>query len=326
MIHEIIVIVCLSIFIDYLFGEPPLRIHPVVWIGKIINFSAKSIKKISMKEKKKNEKIFGSILALGVTLIIWISTYVITIQLQYFLGTLGFIISSSIILKTTFSIKSMDKHINEILTEIEAKNIEKARISLSKIVSRDTQILSEQKILSACIECVAESFMDGVLSPLFYYGILNIPGAMMFRTVNTLDSMIGYKDDYHKNLGWMSAKMDTWMNAIPSRLTTIFLIIASFLCKQDWRNSIAIYKRDRKNTESFNAGIPMSIMAGALNIQLEKINHYKLGDLKEIITIDKCRTSLKITKIATIIFVISFLFPVIVIIDYIGWWSLLFGY
>jgi adenosylcobinamide-phosphate synthase len=225
-----------------------------------------------------------------------------------------------------FSIKSMDMHINDVLEDIGNKDIERARLDLSKIVSRDTNTLSEEQILSACIECIAESFVDGTLSPLFYYGILNLPGSVMFRVVNTLDSMIGYKDEHHRDIGWASAKMDTVMNAIPARVSIIFLATSSLILRQDWKNAIAICKRDGRKTESLNSGIPMSLVAGALKIQLEKINHYKLGDACEDITIEKCKTTLKITKFATLMFVTGFLFPVIVFLNSIGWWSIFFGY
>jgi adenosylcobinamide-phosphate synthase len=319
---EIILVTCFSISLDYLIGEPPNNIHPVVWIGKIIYFFTSQIK----KGNESKEKIFGALLALFLTTIIGILAYLLIIQSLYTLGTISFILISTFILKSMFSIKSMDIHIKEILNDIEKKDIEKARHNLSKIVSRDTKTLSKENILSACIECIAESFVDGILSPLFYYGILNIPGAIMFRIVNTLDSMIGYKDNYYKDIGWMSAKMDTIMNLIPARISIIFLIPSVLLLNQDWKNAISIYKRDGKKTESLNAGIPMSLIAGALKIQLEKINHYKLGDMYEHITLEKCKIALKITKVATFIFITSFLFPVIILLNIINWWSLFFGY
>ena len=243
---EIILVTCFSISLDYLIGEPPNNIHPVVWIGKIIYFFTSQIK----KGNKSKEKIFGALLALFLTAIIGILAYLLIIQSLYTLGTISFILISTFILKSMFSIKSMDIHIKEILNDIEKKDIEKARHDLSKIVSRDTKTLSKENILSACIECIAESFVDGILSPLFYYGILNIPGAIMFRIVNTLDSMIGYKDNYYKDIGWMSAKMDTIMNLIPARISIIFLIPSVLLLNQDWKNAISIYKRDGKKTES----------------------------------------------------------------------------
>ena len=324
--QEMILIICFSISFDYFIGEPPNAIHPVVWTGKIIKFSIGKIKKRNNKTQRINERIRGSILAICLTTISGIFTYLIILQSFYIIETITFILLSTFILKSTFAIKSMDKHIKDILNDIEKKEIEKARYNLSKIVSRNTKTLSEKNILSACIECIAESFVDGILSPLFYYGILNIPGAVMFRVINTLDSMIGYKDKYYKNIGWMSAKMDTIMNFIPARLSIFFLVLASLIINQDWKGAISIYKRDAKKTESLNAGIPMSIMAGALKIQLEKINHYKLGDMYEHITTEKCKTALKITKIATIIFIIGFLFPIIILLDLLNWWSIFFGY
>jgi adenosylcobinamide-phosphate synthase len=147
----------------------------------------------------------------------------------------------------------------------------------------------------------------------------------MYRTINTLDSMIAYQDDYYNKVGWISAKLDTIVNGVPARLSSVFLIASIIVCGQDWKNAIEIFKRDYKNPKSFNAGVPMSIMAGGLNIQLEKIDHYKLGDMKEQLTIQKCKTSLKITKVATLIFIISFLIPVIIILNYFNWWTILFG-
>jgi adenosylcobinamide-phosphate synthase len=324
IVQEIILVICFSISFDYLIGEPPNSIHPVIWIGKIINFFTGQIKKRN-KKYKSYEKIYGSVLALSLTSTIGILAYLIIILPLSMIGTSVFILLSTFILKSMFSIKSMDKHIKDILNDIEKNDIEKARYDLSKIVSRDTKTLSEANILSACIECIAESFVDGILSPLFYYGLLNIPGALMFRIVNTLDSMIGYKDNYYKDIGWMSAKMDTIMNIIPARISVIFLVSSSWILNQDWKNAIFIYKRDGRKTESLNAGIPMSTIAGALKIQLEKINYYKLGDMHERITIEKCENALKITKIATFIFISCFLVSIIIFLDSLGWWSIFFG-
>lgn len=326
ILQEIILIIILSVSFDCFIGEPPNSIHPVVWIGKGINFFTKQIKEKDIEKFKLDEKKSGSIFALSFTSILGIFAYVIIVQSVYVLGPIAFICLSVFILKSTFSIKAMDKHINDILKDIEKKDIENARHNLSKIVSRNTNTLSEEKILSASIECIAESYVDGIISPMIYYGILNIPGALMFRTINTLDSMIGYKDKYYKNIGWMPAKMDTIMNWIPARISIIFLVSSSLILKQDWKNAILIYKRDGKKTESLNSGIPMSIVAGALKIQLEKINHYKLGEKVEQITIEKCKIAIKITKVATLIFITVFLFPIIILLNFLNWWSIFFGY
>jgi adenosylcobinamide-phosphate synthase len=326
ILHELILITILSISFDYFIGEPPTRIHPVVWIGKGIDIFTKQIKKKNFEKFKIPEKISGSILALSLTSTLGVFAYIIIIHSVYTISTVAFIFISVFILKSTFSIKAMDRHIKDILNDIKKKDIEKARYDLSKIVSRKTNTLSEEKILSASIECIAESFVDGILSPLFYYGILNIPGALMFRIINTLDSMIGYKDKYYKDIGWMSAKMDTLMNWVPARVSIIFLVLSSLVLKQDWKNAVLIYKRDGMKTESLNSGIPMSIVAGALKIQLEKIGHYKLGDMNEQITIEKCKIAIKITKIATLMFITVFFFPIIILLNLLNWWSIFFGH
>src|SRR6478672_7649386 len=138
ILKEMILITCFSISFDYFIGEPPNAIHPVVWIGKIIKFSIRKIKKRNNKKQRINERIRGSILAICLTTISGIFTYLIILQSFYIIETITFILLSTFILKSTFAIKSMDKHIKDILNDIEKKEIEKARYNLSKIVSRKT--------------------------------------------------------------------------------------------------------------------------------------------------------------------------------------------
>ncbi|WP_148686017.1 cobalamin biosynthesis protein [Candidatus Nitrosocosmicus hydrocola] len=325
LIDEIILALIIASAIDLTIGEPPNRLHPVVQIGKIVSLFTRITKYVSIKKGVYFEKVMGSILAIGLPTVVGLIVYFISVESFQLLGSIVFVLLSSIILKISFSIKAMDNHINDIIDELNNHNLDKARKKLAKIVSRNTDSLSEPKILSACIECVAESFVDGILSPMFYYGFLNTPGAMVHRTVNTLDSMIAYKDDYYKHYGWMAAKLDTLMNFIPARISPAFLIPALMICRKNWKNSLRILKRDRKKLESFNAGIPMAIMAGGLNTQLEKDNYYKLGDMDEEPTIQKCKISLKITKIATVICVTGCVMPVLILLNYLSWWNIFFG-
>jgi len=325
LIDEIILALIIAFVIDVTIGEPPNRLHPVVHIGKTISLFTRITKHVSLKRGRNFERVMGSILAIGLPTVVGLIVYFISVQSFQLLGVTVFVLLSSIILKVSFSIKAMDNHINDIIDELNNRNLDKARKNLAKIVSRNTDSLSESNILSACIECVAESFVDGILSPLFYYGFLNTPGAIVYRTVNTLDSMIAYKDDYYIHYGWMAAKLDTLMNFIPARISPVFLIPAVMICRKDWKNSLRILKRDRNRLESFNAGIPMAIMAGGLNTQLEKTDYYKLGDMDEEPTIQKCQISLKITKIATVICMVGGITPVMILLNYLSWWSIFFG-
>lgn len=325
LLPDIILALLSALLLDFVFGEPPNRLHPVVFIGRIISALTKFIKRHSKDNNEKYEKIGGIVLALGLTGFIGLITYFVATQSYYVLGTLLFILISSVVLKVSFSIRSMDKHIQEVLRRLENNDLVGARKSLSKIVSRDTSSLDKSRILSACIESVAESFVDGILAPLFYYGFLNLPGCMMYRTANTLDSMIAYKDKYHKDIGWMSAKLDTLLNTIPARISPGFLIPALMICRKDWRNALRIMKRDSMKIESFNAGIPMSLMAGGLSVQLEKVDHYILGDIVEELSLTKCKTSLKVAKLATILFVFGFVIPIVILLYLLNWWNIFFG-
>ena len=149
LIDEVILTLIIAFVIDGLVGEPPNKLHPVVQIGKLINLFTKFTKDISYKKGKNFEKFMGSILAIALPTLVGLSVYLISIHSFQFLGTLIFIILSSIILKVSFSLKAMDKHIADIITELSNHNLDMARKNLAKIVSRDTNNLSESKILSA---------------------------------------------------------------------------------------------------------------------------------------------------------------------------------
>ena len=146
------------------------------------------------------------------------------------------------------------------------------------IVRRDPNSLNERQIISAAVESIAESTTDGITAPFFFYALFGVPGAFAYRVINTLDSMVGYKNSEFKNIGWFSAKMDTITNYIPARITAYLMVAAAFIVREDWRESYRILQRDKHKTASPNAGYTISAMAGALNIQLEKQGHYTLGD------------------------------------------------
>jgi adenosylcobinamide-phosphate synthase len=219
----------------------------------------------------------------------------------------------------------MEKHIDGIVGELQANNWKSAQCKLSMIVRRDTDQLDEQHILSAMIECIGESIVDGIVSPLFYYTFIGPAGAFAYRIINTLDSMIGYKDNYYENIGWMSAKLDTYANSVPARITAILIVISAKMIGADWKNSLRILERDHDKTSSYNAGYPMATMAGALRIKLEKIGQYSLGDEYECASIEKCRAAISIMKLTTVFFCVLVSIPCILILHLVGWWEILFG-
>ena len=193
---------------------------------------------------------------------------------------------------------------------IRNKDFDKARQRLYYIVRRDPTKLSEQQIVSAAVESIAESTTDGITTPFFFFALFGVPGAFAFRVINTLDSMIGYKDEEHLNIGWFSAKLDTIANYIPARLTAVLMVAAAGLLGEKWRESWRILQRDKTKTNSVNAGWTMSAMAGALGVQLEKSGHYALGDKGEI-SPEHITRALRVMELTAVMFGVVVVFPII---------------
>lgn len=312
-----------GILLDIVIGDPSNKYHPVSWLGKIIERVTPSLK---CGENSVNERINGIIFSCGLIFSVSLLTLVLTSLTVQFLGFVFTLILLAILLKISIALKGMESCTLQIIHSIEEGNLEKARSDLSLIVRRNTGTLDEEYIQSATIECISESTVDGIISPIFYYSIFGPVGCIAFRVVNTLDSMIGYTNDYYKDIGWMSAKLDTIFNFVPARVTGLLIVVAASMVKGDWRNSFRVLLRDHNKTASINAGYPMSSMAGALRVKLEKLGSYTLGDRIEKITTDKCILAVKIMKITTILFCAAFSFPLIFILSYIGWWNLFFGF
>lgn len=245
-------------------------------------------------------------------------------EIYQFAGSIAFILASAVILKVTIAVKGMERHAREIMVCLQTGNLIKARESLSMIVRRDTKNLSEKQVLSATIECIGESTVDGILGPIFYFSVLGPAGALAYRVINTLDSMIGYKDEYYRKIGWMSARLDTCANYVPARITGFLVVIAAKLVGADWQNSLEMLHRDHTKTQSPNAGYPMASMAGALRVRLEKVGHYSLGDEIEPATLEKCSKALSIMKLTVILFCFLFSAPAILILYFAGWWQLFY--
>jgi adenosylcobinamide-phosphate synthase len=334
MIEESLVIaLILAMALDFLFGEPKNKYHPVRWLGNFIDFFIPLLKVKTtadhydvegtwhiMKEKLKG--------AIFVFCLLGIFGYILQLCLYVssnLFGSFLVIIIYAIILKITIAIKGMEVHSVKIMKALEKRDLNSARYCLSMIVRRETENLDEQHILSGTIECISESTVDGVVSPMFFYSLFGPTGSFIFRIINTLDSMIGYKDKYYENIGWMSAKLDTIANYVPARLTGILIVISSLLLSADWKNSIRIMKRDHDKTLSVNAGYPISSMAGSLRVKLEKIGHYSVGDPYDPLSIEKCKCAIAIMKLTAILFCFIMSIPMILILYVLGWWNLLFG-
>ena len=314
----------MGVALSFGLSDPPNNFHPISWLGEFIDTIIHKLKFKS--ENSMIEKINGVILTLFLALGACILSQLLSLYIYSIFGFIGFVIYAVIVLKSSIAILTMEKHVDTILRALDKNDLEGARRNLSYIVSRNTSTLDIQHILSGTIESIGESVVDGIIAPLFYYSFFGPSGAVGYRIVNTLDSMIGYKDKYHLYLGWMSAKVDTILNYVPARLSAMLMILSARIVGADWKNSIQVLGSDHCKTYSVNAGYPMSTMAGALRIKLEKINEYTLGSELEPLSIEKCRKAIKIMKVTTIIFCLLVSFPLIISLSAIGWWNFFYGF
>ena len=296
----------LAFLIDLIFGELPDRIHPTLLIGRVIAYFKPKIK----SKNSRTEKMNGVLLGIFIIMLVTVPVYFLIFLVHEFLGWAPYIVVSAFILSTTIAIKCMGQYTLPVAEALENEDFDKAKDLLPFIVRRDPAALNKQHIISAAVETIAEGTTDGVTSPFFYFALFGVPGAATFRVINTLDSMVGYKDQHHINIGWFSAKLDTTSNYIPARLTAILMVVAALLMNENWRKSWNIMQRDKKNTESLNAGWTLSAMAGALRIQLEKPNFYKIGD-KEEVSSTHIRRALRIMLLTTILFSIFIILPIL---------------
>jgi adenosylcobinamide-phosphate synthase len=182
------------------------------------------------------------------------------------------------LLKMMFSLGGLAGAAGEVETALEAEDLPKARRLVHwHLVSRDTSALGESQVVAATIESVAENTSDGVVAPLFYYALSGLPGALAYRFINTNDAMLGYRDITYEWLGKIPARLDDLANLLPARITAGLITLAAALVGEDAARAWRAWRRDAGKTASPNAGHPMSAMAGALGVELEKVGHYQLG-------------------------------------------------
>jgi len=202
-----------------------------------------------------------------------------TYSILFYLKSLSFVayvIIGAALLKSTFSLKELRGVALKVKKLLLREKLDEAHRELCSLVSRDTRGLPESLLVSATVESVAENTCDSFVAPLFYFLLFGVPGAIAYRVVNTLDAMVGYHGKY-EYLGKFASKLDDMLNFIPARLTALLLVLASFLSGRGARVAWRIALSEHSKTESPNAGWTMAAVAGALNVQLEKVGHYKLG-------------------------------------------------
>jgi adenosylcobinamide-phosphate synthase len=270
MIPPEILVLLFAIIIDQIFGEPPAPLHPVVWFGKAIG----ALEKIKPSTPTA-QLVYGALLVAGATLIGALA-FVGLAALRAWSPSV-YTIVGAYLLKTTFAVRELRQAALRIFFCLSMGDLDAARSYLRHLVSRDTIQLDQPLMVAATVESVAENLTDSILAPLFFYLILGVPGALFYRAVNTLDSMIGYRGEY-EYVGKAAARLDDVLNFIPARLGGALIVVVSAILRSNVAQAWRIMVRDHALTESPNAGWTMSAMSGALEVQLEKVGHYRLGD------------------------------------------------
>ena len=315
----IILSLLLSLAIDLIFCELPSKIHPVVIIGKMITFFKNIFIKI-------NSRISGLLTLICVTIVSSVILYLI-----YYINLFNnylFFAMFTIILTSTFSVKLLLKTASDVKDDLDV-SIDQARQSVSYLVSRNTDELTESFIVSAVIESMTENITDSYVAVIFYYTIISIIvlilnienglfyiifAAVFYRIANTLDAMLGYKTDELEKIGFVPAKLDDILNYIPARLSGVLIVISAYFLKYDYKNAYKIMLRDARNCPSPNSGYTMAPTAGALNIKLIKKNTYTLGDENKQITKDDISKAVSISKLTIFLFTLIVLFVFIMVI------------
>lgn len=264
--------------LDALFGDPPnlARFHPIVWIGKLIALLEKPLNRENASP--------ASLMARGVVL--WLvvvgTAFVSTLAAFLFLARvspLSGILFSVVAAFTAVSTGDLARQVLGVVKEVSAGNLPGAREKLSMIVGRDTENLSEPEICRAAFETAAENTSDGIVGPLFYLSVgaafgLGPALGMAYKAVNTLDSMVGYKNSRYIYFGKFSAKMDDFANLLPARITALLIALLAALFYRRGLKTIKTVMRDAKNHSSPNSGLPEAAYAGALGVRIGGTNYY----------------------------------------------------
>ena len=317
----LVIKIWIAYVLDLIFGDPQNIIHPVQIIGKMINIVEKSLLGKKYKSDRKYKFFAGMILNITVISLTYGITYLIRRTSE---NSIILTVAEIYLMYTIFSINSLAREGNRVYNILKEGNIERARKDLSYLVSRDTGTMDEKMIIRSTMETISENTVDGIVAPMLYMFLGGLPLSMTYKAINTFDSMVGYKNEKYMDFGKFSAKLDDVANFIPARITGILIVIGSIILGYDYKNSLKIFIRDRKNHSSPNSGHAEAGVAGALGVQFggrvsyfgkevdkpvigDKIKDFELEDIKKNIKIMYAASFLSLVVFSVISLGICFL-------------------
>lgn len=322
--------VTIALIVDFFIGDPKSIPHPIRFIGKLIAFLEEHLYKENAGSL--SLQIRGAILSIKVCVIVFFISYLVYILIIYLFGNINIIfgirlsdIVIGIIGSFSIALKGLVDEGTGVFKNLQNGDLKEARVSLSGIVGRDTENLSNEDIVKATVETLAENASDGIIAPAFYFFIGGLPMVFAYKAINTVDSMIGYKNKRYKDFGKFGARLDDVANFIPARLTGFFIVIGglvykylAFLSRKKTlfllspRQSFKTMLTDSQNHKSPNAGVPEAAMSGLLGIQLGGPNYYfgkyvykpYIGTSSRVPVINDILVTSTIVKISSILFII----------------------
>jgi len=255
----------IAFILDYILGDPRWLPHPVRVIGKAI--SCLELFFMRFCRAAWSQRVAGATM----TILIAGGAFLITVLAINYSFSFHFILGMVLtvyILYSMLAMKDMIRHVMDVYEALDRNELVEARRRVGFIVSRDTEGLSEEDVVKAALESLFENTGDGVVAPLFYTALGGAPLVVLYKAVNTLDSMIGYKNERYYYLGWAAARTDDILNFIPARLSALAILLGGFLCRFNWKRGWVVLLRDRKKHDSPNSGWPEAAGAGVMGLRL----------------------------------------------------------
>ncbi|HKM97907.1 MAG TPA: adenosylcobinamide-phosphate synthase CbiB [Buttiauxella sp.] len=297
--------------LDYWLGDPPHWPHPVRWIGNLINVMQRQIRLVCKSDRAL--KIGGGVLWLVVVGVTWTVSWGVLYLANLLHPWLGWLVEVWMIY-TVLAARCLSDAALEVYRALKEGTLAESREKLSWIVGRDTSQLERPQMTRAVVETVAENSVDGVIAPLFFLMLGGAPLAMAYKAVNTLDSMVGYKTEKYRAMGYVSARLDDLANYLPARLSWLLLTIAAFCLRANPHQALRIGWRDRYQHSSPNCAWPEATVAGALGIRLggpntyfgEQVEKPWIGDERRGVAIDDITLTIQLMMLASLFALLLF--------------------
>ena len=305
---DAVLIVVLALLIDRFIGEVPNAIHPLRWMGNLLGAIDRRIR----NRGTRMTSVLGFLSYLLVFILFSGIGLLITTVCRYYVsdivspevGEVLWIVASAFIFKISFAIFSFRKHCDPIRKDLDEGRVEDAAAKVQMIVSRNTKGMDAEHIASSCCETVSENLVDSVYSPVLYFGLFGIPGAVMFRCANLMDAMWGYLNEKYGRLGFFPAKFDDVLGFITSRVSPYFVALAGMILHMDWRASVPAAKAEHTKTPSPNSGWSMTAVAAVLGISMEKRGVDVMGT-GPMPTTEDVRRCCRLVELSSVLFLLT---------------------